>query len=141
MVIEPQTDLLSTTDDAPAGARQEPGLMSILVLNPSIIIGGLLLAAIGLITVAGPFFTLDPVALNPINRLKVPGADGLFGTDYLGRDVFARVIHGSRISLVVGLAVSVFAVSIGLVIGLVSGYVRILDAVVMRIMDGLMAIP
>ena len=135
MVIEPQTEVL------PSGARQEPGLLSILVLNPSILIGGLLLAAIVAVTVIGPFFTLDPVALNPINRLKSPGAEGLFGTDYLGRDVFARVIHGSRVSLVVGLAVSIFAVAIGLTIGLVSGYVRFLDAIVMRIMDGLMAIP
>ncbi len=135
MVIEPQTEVL------PSGARQEPGLLSILVLNPSILIGGLLLAVIVAVTVIGPFFTLDPVALNPINRLKSPGAEGLFGTDYLGRDVFARVIHGSRVSLVVGLAVSIFAVAIGLAIGLISGYVRFLDAIVMRIMDGLMAIP
>ena len=141
MVSEPQTDILPSGEGAPAGARQEPGLLSILVLNPSTMIGGLLLAAIVAVAVIGPFFTLDPVALNPINRLKVPGADGLFGTDNLGRDVFARVIHGSRISLVVGLAVSIFAVGIGLAVGLVSGYVRLLDAIVMRIMDGLMAIP
>ena len=141
MAAEPQMDVLPSGDGVPADARQEPGLLSILVLNPSIIIGGLLLAVIIAITVIGPFFTLDPVLLNPINRLKVPGADGLFGTDYLGRDVFARVIHGSRISLVVGLAVSIFAVAIGLAVGLISGYVRVLDAIVMRIMDGLMAIP
>ena len=80
--------------------------------------------------------------LNPINRLKSPGAKGLFGTDYLGRDVFAAVVitaRGSRSWS--GLAVSIFAVAIGLAIGLVSGYVRVLDAIIMRIMDGLMAIP
>lgn len=63
------------------------------------------------------------------------------GTDSLGRDVYSRVLHGGRVSLVIGLAVAAAAVAVGLAIGLVAGYIRWLDGIVMRLMDGLMAIP
>ena len=76
-----------------------------------------------------------------MSRLKPPGDAGLFGTDQLGRDVYSRVINGGRISLVVGLTVAIFAVIFGTVMGLLAGYIRILDAIIMRVMDGLMAIP
>ena len=93
------------------------------------------------IAIVGPMLAADPVAITPMNRLKVPSGEFWFGTDYLGRNVLSRVIYGARISLVVGLAVAVVAVVLGLIIGLVSGYIRWLDAIVMRVMDGLMAIP
>ena len=141
MAINTEQDLLPSTDDTAAMVRDEPGLFSLALRHPSIIIGGAMLIVILLIAAAGPWFTLDPVALNPINRLKSPGGNDWFGTDYLGRDVFARVIHGSQISLVVGLAVSICAVALGLVTGLLAGYIRLLDAIIMRVMDGLMAIP
>ncbi|MDQ6917627.1 MAG: ABC transporter permease, partial [Pseudomonadota bacterium] len=76
-----------------------------------------------------------------VRRLKPPSADFWFGTDMLGRDVYSRVVFGARVSLIVGLAVAAFSIFVGLAIGLVTGYVRALDAVVMRIMDGLMSIP
>jgi ABC-type dipeptide/oligopeptide/nickel transport system permease subunit len=127
--------------DATLVSRKDISLLSIMWRNPSVFWGGLLLAIMVVVALIGPLFTVDPVALNPIKRLKPPSAEFWFGTDFLGRDVLARVVHGAQVSLVVGLAVAVIAVALGLVIGLVSGYIRWLDAIMMRVMDGLMAIP
>lgn len=124
-----------------AGPRREAGVASLAWANPGVRWGGLLLAAMAALAVAGPWFTADPVALNPTMRLQGASAEAWFGTDFLGRDVFARTVWGARVSLVVGLAVAAVAVLVGLVLGMVAGYVRALDAVVMRVMDGLMAIP
>jgi peptide/nickel transport system permease protein len=131
----------SESADATLSSRKDVSLASIMWRHPSVFWGGLLLVVMVIIAVIGPLFTVDPVALNPIKRLKAPSAEFWFGTDFLGRDVLARVIHGARVSLVVGLAVAVVAVVLGLLIGLVSGYLRWLDAIMMRVMDGLMAIP
>ncbi|MGI9336077.1 MAG: ABC transporter permease [Gammaproteobacteria bacterium] len=110
--------------------------------HPIILAGLVLLGLIVLIAVASPLFaTHDSVRLNPTQRLKPPSAEHWFGTDHLGRDVYSRVIYGSRISLIVGFSVATFSTVLGLAIGLVTGFVRQVDAVVMRIMDGLMAIP
>jgi len=131
----------SESADTTVSSRKDVSIFSIMWRHPSVFWGGLLLLVIVVVAVVGPFFTVDPVALNPIKRLKPPSAEFWFGTDFLGRDVFARVVHGARVSLVVGLAVAVIAVVLGLLIGLVSGYLRWLDAIMMRVMDGLMAIP
>ena len=141
MTIDTNQELLPSADDTAAMVREDPSIFALAMRHPSILLGGALLCVVVLIAVIGPFLTLDPIALNAMNRLKPPTGVDWFGTDYLGRDIFARVIHGSKISLVVGLAVSACAVSLGLVMGLLAGYIRILDAIVMRIMDGLMAIP
>lgn len=134
----------------------QPSLWSRLLRNPSVLIGGIILALIVSLVPAAPILTsLDPTDISPRNRNKAPGAEttykddegnkyhglAVMGTDKLGRDVFARVIYGARVSLTVGLAVAFISVSIGLLIGLVAGYFRWVDAIVMRIMDGLMAIP
>ncbi len=110
--------------------------------HPTAIAGAIVLAAMIAIAIAAPWLgTTDPLAVSPIRRLKPPGAEFWFGTDMLGRDVYSRVIYGSRVSLTVGLAVALLSTLIGLVIGLVTGYIRWLDAVMMRVMDGLMSIP
>ncbi len=109
--------------------------------HPTVIAGAAVLIVMALIALLAPWIAGDPMKISPINRLKAPGDAHWFGTDFLGREVFARTIYGARVSLVVGGAVALVSVAIGLVIGLVAGYVRWIDAVVMRIMDGIMAIP
>jgi peptide/nickel transport system permease protein len=139
MALESKAE--SAREEAAVKARDEPRLSGLLLGHPSIIIGGVILAIMILIAAIGPIWTLEPTEISPLKRLKPPGAVGWFGTDNLGRDNFARLIHGGRISLVVGFAVSLVAVVIGLATGLLAGYIRVLDAVIMRVMDGLMAIP
>jgi peptide/nickel transport system permease protein len=127
--------------DAVLSSREDASLVSIMLKNRAIFWGGILLVVFVLIAIFGPLFTADPGALNPIKRLKPPSGEIWFGSDFLGRDIFSRVIYGARISLVIGLAVAVVAVIIGLLLGLIAGYVRAFDAIIMRVMDGLMAIP
>jgi len=104
---------------------------------------GLVLIAVmvGAALLAPWLFTGEVTTMDPINRLKAPSGDYWFGTDMYGRDLYTRTVYGARISLVVGLCVMGLSLTIGLFIGLLSGYLRLLDAVIMRIMDGLMAIP
>ena len=109
--------------------------------NPTIVVGGILLALITLAALLAPFIARDPIAFEPINRLRGPSADFWLGTDSLGRDVYARMIYGARISLLVGLAVALISIISGAVSGLLAGYFSKFDAVVMRLMDGIMAIP
>jgi peptide/nickel transport system permease protein len=109
--------------------------------NPTIVAGASLLALMALIAVTAGLIASDPQFLNPSERLRGPSSLHWFGTDNLGRDVFARTVFGARVSLVVGLAVAILAIVFGLSIGLVAGYYRRVEAPVMRLMDGLMAIP
>lgn len=83
----------------------------------------------------------DPASVAPRVRLRPPSAAHWLGTDHLGRDVFSRLLYGSRVSLLVGLAVATLAVLIGGFLGLISGVVRWIDGLLMRAMDGVMAIP
>ena len=110
--------------------------------HPTAIAGGIVLLLMVLVALLAPWLgTVDPQAVTPIKRLKQPSAEFWFGTDMLGRDVYSRVLYGTRVSLSIGIAVAFFSILVGLAIGLVTGYLRWLDAVVMRIMDGLMSIP
>jgi peptide/nickel transport system permease protein len=133
-----------------------PGRLALVMRNPSIIIGAAIVAFLALVGALAPMLgTIDPSEINPAYRNKKPGAERMirtedgkevpfvhrFGTDTLGRDVYSRVVYGARVSLIVGLTVAVLSVAIGLTIGLIAGYIRWLDGIIMRIMDGLMAIP
>ena len=141
MAVADNTDPAALSADARLSGRKNASILSLLLGNRGVFWGSLLLGLMVLIAIIGPIFTLDPTALSPMTRLKPPSATAFFGSDFLGRDVFARVISGARISLVVGIAVALVAVSIGLVLGMIAGYIRALDGVIMRVMDGLMAIP
>jgi peptide/nickel transport system permease protein len=124
--------------------------------NRSVLAGAVILAVIFLIGLSAPFLgTRDPSEIDPISRNKRPGAvriltgaDGhqhsttyWMGTDSLGRDIYSRVLYGARVSMLVGISVALISIAAGLVIGLLAGYIRWLDGFVMRIMDGLMAVP
>jgi len=109
---------------------------------PFAVLGAFILIAMIFIALFAPFlWTVDPQAVTPLNRLKQPSSEFWFGTDALGRDVYSRVMYGARVSLIVGISVALLSTLIGLAIGLITGFVRAVDAVVMRIMDGLMSIP
>ncbi|RUR33244.1 ABC transporter permease [Vreelandella nanhaiensis] len=100
------------------------------------------LAAIVLMAIFAPLIaTHDPTELSPASRLQAMSAEHWLGTDAYGRDLFSRVVYGARISLTVGLGVAFLTLLIGLPLGLIAGYFRAIDAVLMRFMDGLMAIP
>jgi peptide/nickel transport system permease protein len=109
--------------------------------NPTLTLGIGLFAAIALAAILAPLFPGDPVTMQPARRFAPAGGEFLLGTDALGRDVLARTVHGARVSLSVGLSVAAAAVIGGLILGLIAGYVRPAEAVIMRVMDGLMAIP
>jgi peptide/nickel transport system permease protein len=136
------TDALQQVDLADDADDMAPPQRGIMRRYPMVIFGALLFAIVLLITLAAPWLAShDPQEIDPIARLRAPSAEHLLGTDALGRDVWSRTIFGGRISLMVGLAVGLLASILGLAIGLVSGYSRVADAIVMRVMDGLMSIP
>lgn len=109
---------------------------------PTIAIGLAILAVMLFIAVFAPLLgTTDPTALAPAKRTREPSLEYWFGTDAYGRDIYSRVLYGSRVSLIVGFSVAVLASLVGLAIGLVSGFVRWADGIIMRVMDGMMSIP
>lgn len=110
--------------------------------HPTIVIGGALLAVMVFIAIFAPWLgTTDPTAIAPAQRIRDPSALYWFGTDMLGRDIYSRVLYGARISLGVGFAVAVVSATVGTLIGAVSGFMRALDSLIMRMMDALMSIP
>ncbi|NEV01255.1 ABC transporter permease [Bradyrhizobium uaiense] len=113
-----------------------------LTSTPIIAVATICLALIILMAIFAPLLAPhDPLLLTPSQRLKPSSAQYLLGTDAYGRDLLSRIIYGARISLVIGLGAAVCSIGVGLLIGLVAGFFRWVDAVLMRIMDGLMAIP
>src|SRR3954469_14077076 len=100
--------------------------------NPTMLLGAVLLFLMAAMAVFAPYLpAVAPQALSPIKRLKWPSADYWFGTDMLGCDVYSRTVYGARVSLIVGISVALFSTSIGLVIGVVAGFTRWVDSIVM----------
>lgn len=146
---------------APVVKSVSPGRLVVrrILSHPSVLIGGILVLIICLVAIFAPLLgTIDPNQNSTSTRLKPPGYEGVMkvysdegrikvpvtyrmGSDNLGRDVYSRVIYGARISLVVGVAVAFISIILGTMIGVIAGYFRYLDGIIMRIMDGLMAIP
>lgn len=85
--------------------------------------------------------TVDPVAIDPSQRLGHMSQMHWLGTDAFGRDTYSRVMYGARVSLIVGGGAAFISVALGLIIGVIAGYFRMADAIIMRVMDGIMAIP
>ncbi|TGT35749.1 ABC transporter permease [Mesorhizobium sp. M8A.F.Ca.ET.165.01.1.1] len=134
--------LLSAPVEAVAMSRlQLSDLPRLARRHPLVMIGGGLLVLLIILAIAAPLYAGNPVNMDPFNRLQPPSAEMWFGSDNLGRDVFARTIFGARISLMVGLLSAATAAMVGLLIGVIAGYSRGFDNVVMRVMDGLMSIP
>jgi peptide/nickel transport system permease protein len=144
------------SEPAVAAVVSRPNVSARVLRHPGVMAGGLVILVVVVIGLLAPWLgTIDPTAINPAARNRVPGMEismrtdtgerirmvARFGTDSLGRDIFSRVIYGARISLLIGIAVAVISILAGLFIGLLAGFFRWLDAVLMRIMDGLMAIP
>ncbi|WP_051988303.1 ABC transporter permease [Bosea sp. UNC402CLCol] len=110
--------------------------------HPTIPFGATVLVAMVAIAIFAPLLgTIDPTATSLARRLREPSAQFIFGTDMLGRDLYSRVLYGARISLLVGFSVAVFSSIGGLFLGLIAGFIKRVDVVVMRVMDGLMSIP
>ena len=127
-----------------------------MLANWSVRIGGLTLIVLIVLALLAPWLgTVDPTLFDAASRDLKPGAAGeimtldgevkkhtfLMGSDSFGRDIYSRVLYGTRVSLVVGLASALLALAFGVVLGLAAGYIRWLDGPLMRVMDGIMAIP
>jgi peptide/nickel transport system permease protein len=124
------------------GERRRRGPMAFVRRHPTVALGLALIAVMAVLSALAPHLgTVDPIRFSPAQRLRPPSDRFWFGTDSFGRDVYSRTMYGGRISLIIGFSVALMATTVGLAIGLVAGYLRTADAVLMRLMDGLMAIP
>ncbi|RPH76729.1 MAG: ABC transporter permease, partial [Candidatus Rokuibacteriota bacterium] len=118
-----------------------PGWLVLLTRRKTTLVGAILMTVMLAIGVLAPLIAGDPAHMDVSGRLTAPGRAHWFGTDDVGRDVWSRVVYGARLSLLVGGAVVAVSFMVGIVCGVVAGYYRRLDNVVMRVMDGLMAFP
>lgn len=130
--------MATATSPAVQGAR----FLSLLVSRRTVLVGLAILAVMAAAAVLAPWVApYDPHRLSIINRLQPPSAAHWFGTDDFGRDVLSRVIFGARLSLLVGIAVVLFATLVGTVLGLIAGFFRSVDKVISRVIDAMMAFP
>lgn len=141
MTVQSPTTVPAVAETA-AEAPKRISLWRLVRRYPTIAIGSTILITIILVAIFAPFLgTVDPTAISTRMRTREPSAQFWFGTDMLGRDIYSRVLYGARVSLVVGFSVAILASVAGLAIGLVAGFIRKADAIIMRVMDGIMSIP
>jgi peptide/nickel transport system permease protein len=124
-----------------ARRRAGPHWIVLLARRRTTVVGAVLMTLMIGVGVLAPLIGGDPAHMDVAGRLAAPGRAHWFGTDDVGRDVWSRVVYGARLSLLVGVAVVVLSFVVGVVCGVVAGFYRRLDNVVMRVMDGLMAFP
>jgi peptide/nickel transport system permease protein len=137
--------MVGTMTDTAAAVRNRAGvvrrIIAFLAKHPVILIGSAVLLLFIVIGLLAPLLLPDPGRLNPVQRLRTPSLQHPFGTDQFGRSTLSRTLNGTRISLTVGILVAVVTTAAGLLFGLFAGFLRRLDNVIMRLMDGIMAIP
>jgi len=141
--------MTTSAAETAVGERKLPPALRLLLMqlrqllrHRSFQVGGVLFGTIVLMAIfADVISPFDPNENNYRAMLAPPGGAHLFGTDAFGRDILSRMIHGTRLSLQVGLLVVVATGILGTLLGTLAGYVRWLDTVIMRVMDGLMAFP
>jgi peptide/nickel transport system permease protein len=110
--------------------------------NYGLLIGATIFIVLVMLAILGPLFTsYGPYDMKVVDRLTPPGAEHWLGTDEFGRDLLTRLLYGARVSISVGLAVALLSSALGLVIGIYATYYKTLDHILMRICDGLIAIP
>ncbi|MCA0048294.1 ABC transporter permease [Mesorhizobium sp. B283B1A] len=111
-------------------------------LPTSVRVAVIFMLLVALVSYLGPgIANLNPLSISPELRLNPPSSAHLLGTDMFGRDIFTRVLYGGRVSLAIGLATAVLATTAGTIFGLVAGAGQASDKILMRVMDGIMAIP
>ena len=129
----------SARADRPSALRK---IRDVILSSPIVLVATVLLVVIVVASVFSPWLAPhDPTRLTPALRLRPPDGTFWLGTDAYGRDLFSRIMVGGQMSLAIGVAAAIVAVTAGLVLGLLAGYIRWLDGILMRFVDGLMAIP
>ena len=122
--------------------RVREQFLRVLKKNPNLLIGLIVLICFSILCGAAQFWErIDPLMLDPDDRLQGPNWKHWFGTDNAGRDIYSRTLHGGRVSLMVGFFVAIFTTAVGMVIGLISGYTPKLDIIIQRVMDAIMSFP
>jgi peptide/nickel transport system permease protein len=132
--------VLALPRETPA-ARPTPRWLVLLVRRRTTLVGATLMVAMVVIGLGAPLLAGSPTHMDVAARLTPPNRAHWFGTDDVGRDVFSRVVYGARLSILVGAAVVVFSMVVGVLCGLLAGHYTRLDNPIMRVMDGLMAFP
>jgi peptide/nickel transport system permease protein len=141
-VIPAGTAIAAPLPDVLPAVKSRRGFFGLIRRYPTLAFGAAILLIMVFIAVFAPMlWTVDPTAIATGRRNREPSLLYWFGTDMFGRDLYSRVLYGARVSLIVGFSVALLASAAGLVVGLVSGFVRIADSLIMRIMDGIMSIP
>jgi peptide/nickel transport system permease protein len=141
--VSPAAEAAGNAMPVPAGPAGGTGSWLRIALRRKVAVLGALLVALNLlVALAAPVIAgRNPQTMDVKSRLNAPSAVHWLGTDDVGRDVWSRVVYGARLSMVVGGSVVLVACIFGLTFGLLGGYYRVLDNVLMRVMDGLMAFP